>query len=287
MSHGLEPGFGATLAAAREAKGLTRSEVAERLKLSLRQIEALETEDWTALPDPVFVRGFVRNYARLVGLDPETLISRREGAIMTKTITTPSTGVRLDRSPVAYWLIVPLLLAALFIGGVAALYTWLREGEDAMLPYDQDQKASEPVLVPIPVPVTPPASAPLPADATSSEAPQDAPAASMQAPVSTSPVPAPVSSTPQAATTNPAESEGSTEVALRFSTTEESWIQVVDSKGKRFAKLLHAGESVVVSGTPPFKLVVGNAAYVSLVYKGESIDLKPYIGERVARFTLE
>jgi cytoskeleton protein RodZ len=46
---------------------ILRSDVAAKLKLTARQIEALEQEDFSHLPSEVFVRGFVRNYARLVG----------------------------------------------------------------------------------------------------------------------------------------------------------------------------------------------------------------------------
>lgn len=74
---------------------------------------------------------------------------------------------------------------------------------------------------------------------------------------------------------------------MRFEPTEDAWIQVVDAKGMRFSKLVRAGAVKVVSGTPPFRLVVGNAANVGLIYNGHVIDLKPYIGEKVARLTLE
>ncbi len=62
---------GAALAAAREALNLSVAEVARQLKLSVSQIEALEAGAYEKLPGPVFVRGFIRNYARLLRLDPE------------------------------------------------------------------------------------------------------------------------------------------------------------------------------------------------------------------------
>ncbi len=291
MSHGFEPGFGATLAAAREAKGLTRNEVAERLKLSPRQIEALEAEDWAALPDPVFVRGFVRNYARLLDLDAETLISRSAGGVtVTQTITAPSAGVRLGGSPVARWLLLPLLLAALFVGGMAALYTWLRQGEDAMLPLNQGPQATEPPPAPAPEPVTEPTPTASPPVAAPAPTPIEAPAAPPRPPASPTSAAEPApdrQAAMRAPEANAAEPAASTKVSMRFSPTEDAWIQVVDSQGMRFSKLVRAGASEVVSGMPPFKLVVGNAANVNLVYNGHNIDLKPFIGEKVARLTLE
>lgn len=65
----------------REARGrmkLSTADVGRQLKLHPRQVEALERDDYSALPGPVFVRGFMRNYARLVGLDGEVLIAAAE-----------------------------------------------------------------------------------------------------------------------------------------------------------------------------------------------------------------
>ena len=65
---------GALLGAAREAQNLSVADVARQLKLSRAQVEALEAGDYEQLPGPVFVRGFIRNYARLLKLDPEPLL---------------------------------------------------------------------------------------------------------------------------------------------------------------------------------------------------------------------
>ena len=317
MSQSFEPGFGATLAAARESRGLSIAEVAERLKLSPRQIEAIEAEDWTALPDPVFVRGFVRNYARIVGVEPEALMPAVNSVeAVTQTITAPSAGVRLGSSPVARWLLLPLLLVILFVTVVVGLYTWLRQGEDALLPTQTPVPAGEVApAAPAPAPPAPagqargitaqppqpsvPAPAPAPVDVAPPVTPvappapagairESAPPATPARPVADDPSTVPATSARGAtAAAETASDETAGRVSMRFAPTEDSWIQVVDGKGMRFSKLVRGGSSEVVSGTPPFRLVVGNAATVSLVYNGHTIDLKPYIGEKVARLTLE
>ena len=53
---------------AREAAGLTEADVAERLKMPVRVVRSLEAEDWSRLGAPVFVRGQLRSYSRLLGL---------------------------------------------------------------------------------------------------------------------------------------------------------------------------------------------------------------------------
>lgn len=69
-----EPGPGAALQEERRRQSLSLTDVARQLKLAPRQVEALERDDFAALPGPVFVRGFLRNYARLLGLDPEPMV---------------------------------------------------------------------------------------------------------------------------------------------------------------------------------------------------------------------
>jgi cytoskeleton protein RodZ len=69
---------GAVLAAAREELNLSIAEVARHLKLSPAQVEALEAGAYDRLPGRVFVRGFLRNYAKLLGIDPEPLLRRIE-----------------------------------------------------------------------------------------------------------------------------------------------------------------------------------------------------------------
>jgi cytoskeleton protein RodZ len=74
---------------------------------------------------------------------------------------------------------------------------------------------------------------------------------------------------------------------LRFQADQDAWIQVVDGEGKRFSKLIRAGSADSMSGIAPFRLVVGEAAQVRLTYDGRPIDLTPFIGQKVARLTLE
>ena len=66
--------FGARLREARERKGVSLRDIAERTKISVRALEALEQDDIARLPGGIFSRGFVRSYAAQVGLDPEAAV---------------------------------------------------------------------------------------------------------------------------------------------------------------------------------------------------------------------
>ncbi|ASC62829.1 helix-turn-helix domain-containing protein [Achromobacter denitrificans] len=65
---------GSALRALRESKGWSLDEVSSRIKFSTKQIEALENEEWAALPTGVSLRGLVRNYARLLGADSQAIV---------------------------------------------------------------------------------------------------------------------------------------------------------------------------------------------------------------------
>lgn len=67
-------GVGATLRSMREARRVSVSEASQRLKYTVRQIEALESENWERLPTGVSLRGFVRNYARYLEADVESVL---------------------------------------------------------------------------------------------------------------------------------------------------------------------------------------------------------------------
>ena len=69
---------GEALRQAREARGLSLAEVAGALKLTAKQVGAIESESFEQLPGIAFARGFIRNYARLLGLDPAPLLERLE-----------------------------------------------------------------------------------------------------------------------------------------------------------------------------------------------------------------
>ncbi|MBW8899723.1 MAG: DUF4115 domain-containing protein [Massilia sp.] len=87
---------GRTLAAQREAMGWSVEQVADQLKLAVRQVIALEAGDYASLPSPAVTRGFVRAYAKLVKLDPAPLVAQ----IAMETEPPPDTSaVTANRRP--------------------------------------------------------------------------------------------------------------------------------------------------------------------------------------------
>jgi cytoskeleton protein RodZ len=148
-------GAGAMLSAAREALGLSVDAVAQQLKLSAGQVRALEDGQYGLLPGRTFVRGFVRNYARLVRLDAEQVLDALPSGAAMPTLeaptlhpTAPSMGeLPTSERPKASWTrwAIPASLAA--IVAVAAVYEWARPAA-ASRPHPPARDANAPAEAP-------------------------------------------------------------------------------------------------------------------------------------------
>lgn len=292
MTLEIAPGYGQMLARARQAKGLTVAQVAEKLKLTGRQVEALEEEDLARLPAPVFVRGFIRNYARLVGVPLDSLPAIAEVEVApTETITAPSEGLRFTASSTRRWLLLPVAALGLFVLLVVLLYVWLsQDGEDPA-----PAEAVAPVqALPAPAEVTEPAAvdpAAAPASVPATVLPEPAPVVVPPPPAPSAPPP-PVPRASQAPAVQaapaarPAASSRTRAVQL-VAEAGASWVEVATGDGRREQRLLQDGERMTLAGVPPFQLLVGNAPVLRLSYDGRPVDLAPHTRERVARLTLE
>jgi cytoskeleton protein RodZ len=109
--------LGERFRAAREQRGLTLSDVAEHVRIRSVYLAAIEEENWKAIGAPVYIRGFLRTYARFLGLDPEEAVSQfnsSEGAPAAPTVA--SQAASLKGRPQGGSL-VPFI----WVGGVIAL----------------------------------------------------------------------------------------------------------------------------------------------------------------------
>lgn len=298
---------GAMLAAAREELNLSVSDVARHLKLSPAQVEALEEGAYDRLPGRVFVRGFLRNYAKLLGIDPQPLLRTIEHEMPQAAPVDeapPSTEVVMPRERGTPW-IAYLGFGAFVVVGALAVYEF---GFNDTPPGPQPPASTS---------AAPDATAPAPAPATgnanAAAATSAAPAVQAASPAATPAAPAPTAAAPAAAgpvvpgvmatparapgelvaaapnpadPAKPAAPPGSRTLQMKFDT--ESWVEIRDRNNKIiFSKLNKAGTEERVNGMPPFKLVVGNARGVQLSYDDKPVDLAPHIGVTVARLTLE
>ncbi|NHR08478.1 helix-turn-helix domain-containing protein [Chromobacterium haemolyticum] len=294
---------GARLKAAREAAGMGLGEVADRLKLSMRQLEAIERDDFTILPGATFVRGFVRNYARFLQIDPEPLMHAldrqfpsavndvanlvRDGAHEAPGHSgeTPASD---EGGSSGKW-IVGLLVVAALGGGVA----WLASNHGG----DSRPTADASSAIATELSSAPMGEASAPA-AFSAETPASAPAAvvapspaSAPQPVKTASVasaPVPLASPlvkPQASAAVAAAASGKLVLTVKEA---EAWVSVVDATGKKLVfQTLQPGSTQEAVGTPPFKLVIGNASQVAVNFNGQAVDLTDKIRGTTAKLELK
>ena len=69
---------------------------------------------------------------------------------------------------------------------------------------------------------------------------------------------------------------------------QDSWVEITEKNGKHLlSQLNRAGSELIVNGSPPLSLVIGNSKDVHLYYKGQNVDLGPHTKVAVARLTLE
>jgi cytoskeleton protein RodZ len=303
---------GAMLAAERERQGLSRADIAQRLHISVTQIEALEGSDYSRFPRGPFLRGFTRNYARTLGLDAAALVdlvaenTPQEAA---PGIVVPSQNIRFD--PLGHRLANPYIkaagiAAAVIVLGFAAMYWWLfirPAGSGATAPRKPSVESPKIDNIPVQPPATGATQPGAPAK-TESSLPAE-PAAAPATPTQSTSVPqranvaqptnlpasSPVTQAAPAAIFAPAPATAvarAGESTIRLAFRSAAWVEVVDASGQSLVSRNHpAGTSSEVYGKPPFRVVVGNASDVRLTYNGREVDLAPHTRVNVARLTLQ
>ncbi|MCX9155092.1 DUF4115 domain-containing protein [Niveibacterium sp. 24ML] len=300
-TYATEPGVaasGAALRQAREARGLGLAEVATTLKLTTRQIEAIEDEAFEVLPGNAFARGFVRNYARFLSLDPAPLLERMAQPARAEELRlAPESNAEgaVPRSPSGYrsTSAMPAVLlfgAILVLGGLGYLFDWY--GRQSPVLIDQAALQSMPAVASSEA-VFPPKSEETEVVMAQVEAVATASAPALQAPAS-EPLPAQSAAlvTADAPAPQPMQSAPATpeapQAGISFSFSQDAWVEVRDASGRVvFSQLNKAGSTQAVQGKAPFSLVIGNATNVKLSYNGQPIDLTPHTKVSVARLSLK
>ncbi len=283
---------GAILAAERERQGLARADIAQRLHMSVSQVEALEASDYERLPRGTFLKGFTRNYARALGLDADAvmgLLAQDAPRESSPDIVVPSQNIRFD--PLGQRLANPYVKAAgiafvLVALGFAAMYWWLFIRPQGLAQATAVKKPAVEVSAPAPAPPEAPAASPPAAAAPAQSPAAGAPPANSPAGPAASPAAEP-SQAPAAPAAEAPRVAGPGEGTIRLAFRGAAWVEITDARGKVLLSRTHPGGSnTEVIGKPPFGLVIGNAPEVSVTYNGRDVDLAPHTRVAVARLTL-
>ena len=281
---------GELLREARERAGLTQDDIAGKLKLAPRQIAAIESGDWDSLPERTFTRGFMRSYARIVGLDPAIVG-------LDRSPSQPNTGGELKPTPaaigeiamdiernsrpmVARWA-VPLLLIAVLAAGIV-YFQWgdvlgIGGSGPAKSAATKPPAVTAPTEAPTPT-LTPPLS---------SGSVITAPAANQANTVVTPPTPtvdAAPTATPAAPAALLAAVAGEKRITITF--RGKSWTEV-RSKGDVIYSEASLPGTREFNGALPLSFIVGNASNVSVNIDGKPYDMSQLTRNDVARFRIE
>ena len=284
---------GALLMQARETAGLSRADVAHKLKFSQRQIETLESGDYAALGGKTFVRGFVRTYAKLLLTDTAAVLAALDRSELPpepvpviadpKGIPFPTAGSPVN--PVLRYAVISIGVIATFI---LILYVWHGEeflsGPVVTLP---------PPKAAIAAPVPDAGAVSQPVTLAPGVVQPGAAAADKAAPAVAAGIPEPaVEKPPQKISQMPAATPavaggGRSGRRIVMTFERDAWVEVKDVNGQiLFSQLNLAGTQQEIEGRGPFEMVIGNAQFVRLRYKDAPYDLKPYTRAEVARVTL-
>lgn len=270
-------GSGSLLAAARKSQNKTVEEIAHELNLSVTQIRTIESDQSEGLPEPTYVRGYIRSYARLLGLEADEILEHYLNPNWQK-------GARLDDMPrdigsaddgrkkgfLSPFKLVALLLIIAFIAFL--LFSGKMNDFLGTSNFSANQTDNPSSSVDQNDP-NPEALAGQPAASQTSES------AANQDPEQLSPTNA--DETASGASSSPAEN------VLQLIFTDTSWVDIRDGNGERLAYKSYAqGEDLVVSSKTGLSVFIGNAKAVSATLNGENYDISQYREGVFARFTI-
>ena len=302
---GMSVTAGALLRDAREAAGLHIAALAVALKVPVAKLEALEADNFSALPDMVFVRALASSVCRTLKIDPQAvlaLLPQGEGPRLSAAdvgLNAPVKGFAGRSSAAPFkgagsrsfvWAVGLLLIGA-------ALMMFLPRGLDADLSALLKQPETT-TKIPMPTgDVAQEISAAVGAEErvpSAAPAPAAAAGVGVELPAGESIKPAGIASHPivlpsvEASAPSSAPAADAPSGVLAFKARSESWIQVRDAAGALvLQRNLAPNELVSVSGVLPLAVVIGRADATEVFVRGKPYDIGPVSRENVARFEVK
>lgn len=290
--------IGGTLRNAREELNISLAEAEAATRIRARFLQALEENHFDSLPGEAAVRGFLRNYASYLGLDPLPLLEQLGGEVEPVLPATRSTTTQprlmsepLQNNPVPFGRIF-LVLGVLALIGVAALSLWWQpEQRDALLARMGLPELGFAVATPSATPNVSPAAAPsLTAQRTVVtqtliiiEPNGDATAVPTATLPPRTPTPDPNATPTLAPTATPPPAQQG--IVLAAEVVERTWAEVrVDSQSEPLVqRILEPGETFEWAGEQELFIRLGNAAGLRLTLNGQDLGTLGGSGEVLER----
>ncbi|MEE9358053.1 RodZ domain-containing protein [Candidatus Vondammii sp. HM_W22] len=302
-------GPGARLKTIREAQELQLQRVAVLLHLSEQKLIALEADDYTELSGSVFVQGYIRNYARLLGVPFTPLLDAYQAFNAGKERPANLHVAQVRHEVRSSHLLMRLMTWLIVIGLIALVVVWwrgylqwpLQTGDATKPPVENAQlntgddtsvsleTAETDGLPPLPGLGT----EEQPVEASIEIGTGETDVVPEQLTEDTAPVIEPVEMEISSPAVTPGMAAFSTsdavagEHAIVVEFTASCWVDIKDATGSfRLFGKKEAGERYLLEGRPPYKVVLGNAHAVKILVDNEAFDLDAHIRGNVARFSL-
>jgi cytoskeletal protein RodZ len=258
----------------REHREVPLSKIAESTRVPIKFLEALEADDHDALPHPTFVKGYIKSYCKVLGLDETDAVLRYELYLREKPGRTEDEEAAGEAGKNPLHRLSPsrmsegatssgsgpfsagyIVTAAVVLVAVAIVYYYTQSSKRTAVPPEQAQTVSPEASVDNgPAPQAPPA---LPANGEAALKPADGLAGGAR----------PAEEAASARAAAPGEKH-----TLTASAAEISWIKVVIDDEDPFDVVLREGEKVSWKADRAFHLVVGNAGGVTIDFDGERLS---------------
>ncbi|MEZ8854865.1 cytoskeleton protein RodZ [Vibrio atlanticus] len=291
----------------RESLGLTQKQISDRLKLRVTLIQQIEENQFESDQVATFMRGYIRSYAKYVNLDEKVVLSalhhagdaQHQEQEMLSFSRKTKTEKHNSRIMILTWSIFAV------IAGISSLWWWQNQQQDTLSQSLANTESSEELAVEESL-------APEFTSLEVIEAEQNEEGTSVVEDTddlaAISDAEDSVTSTDETTAQQATETEPTAEVAANAANAEaveastapeavinelvmqfsaDCWIQVKDASGKTLSTgIKKAGQSLNLSGTAPYKVILGAPEGVSMTFASEPVDLSGYTSGKVARITL-
>ncbi|EMP4114070.1 cytoskeleton protein RodZ [Vibrio parahaemolyticus] len=291
----------------RESLGMTQKQVADRLRLRVSVIEDIENNRFESQQVATFTRGYLRSYAKFVGLDEKVVLVALEQTADVKPkeqeIEMQSFSRKTKHEKHNSRIMLLTWVIAIVIIGISAAWWWQNQQENSLAQVvaeanvetsqpsadeiaDIDLMTEEELIASTPAELAASNNTALESSINAAQTDEVVPAETEESTTEATPEPvAVIEAAEEVQEASPVVPEGMTLLTMKFKA--DCWIQVKDTNGKTLVSgTQKPGQDVELTGKAPFKVILGAPEGVTMTFASEPVDLSGYTSGKVARFTL-
>ncbi|ENV3679824.1 cytoskeleton protein RodZ [Vibrio parahaemolyticus] len=291
----------------RESLGMTQKQVADRLRLRVSVIEDIENNRFESQQVATFTRGYLRSYAKFVGLDEKVVLVALEQTADVKPkeqeIEMQSFSRKTKHEKHNSRIMLLTWVIAIVIIGISAAWWWQNQQENSLAQVvaeanvetsqpsadeiaDIDLMTEEELIASTPAELAASNNTASESSINAAQTDEVVPAEAEESTTEATQEPvAVIEAAEEVQEASPVVPEGMTLLTMKFKA--DCWIQVKDTNGKTLVSgTQKPGQDVELTGKAPFKVILGAPEGVTMTFASEPVDLSGYTSGKVARFTL-